>query len=299
MCDAMMRVGVVGVGNLGREIARKLVESSFEVMVYDINVQAQRRAEKLGAKSASSLEKLGDSCRMFLIALPNPDAVTAVVSGEGGLLSWSKPGNIIVDMGTTDPSTTRRNAEIAAKNGVGYLDAPIIGVAPQPEHWTIMVGGEEETYKNCKGVLEAIGGRLFYVGGSGSAHALKLVNNCLSAVYVASLAEMMALAGKVGLNPKTVYEALSEEGYESATVNRIFRQKIPKMIDRDFDTTTFTLGLLGKDLDLAVSMGREAKMPLLIARSAQLVHDIARDRGLEDKDPSAIVTVFEDIFEKA
>ncbi|MEM2178272.1 MAG: NAD(P)-dependent oxidoreductase [Candidatus Methanomethylicaceae archaeon] len=288
-----MRVGLIGVGNMGSRMCEALLKAGYEVIVFDINPQAIERAIKMGAKSAKSSKEVAEQCLIILLSLPTPKDVEEVVIGENGILEGAKPGSLIIDLSTIDPFTTQKNAEIAKRKNVEYLDAPVLGRPDTCGQWTLPVGGSEEAFEKGRKVLEVLAKQVKHVGGPGSGNIIKLLNNVLFAVNNAAIAEIMVLGAKLGMNPKVLYETIAES--PSVAKPKLFDQLVPRILKGNFETV-FSIDLLHKDLDLALELGRKTGVPLIVSRSAQIINEIAKAKGLGSEDTSAVIKVLEEIL---
>lgn len=289
-----MKVGLIGVGNLGGAIAGVLVKNGFELVVCDIDATAQKKASALGAKLADSPAQVAGVTEITLLALPFPSDVDTVVSDEKtGLLQGARPGSVIVDMSTVGPSTTRKNAAIAAKKSVEYLDAPVLGRPPSCGQWTLPVGGKKEVLEKCRPVLSALAKNVIHIGVLGSGNIIKLLNNMMFSVINSTTAEILALSTRLGVDPRVVYSTISESG--AATVSKLFLEVGSKMLKNDF-TPVFSVDLMWKDLDVALQMAREVNAPMIVTRNAQILNEMARVKGLGKLDTSAVYSVVDGIF---
>ena len=140
---SLKSIGIVGVGTMGSNMAKAFIAAGYEVFVCDKDKARIISAQEIGAKPADNPQNIARLTDVTLLSLPMPADVESVVLGEEGILSKAKKGHIIVDLSTIDPFTTRRNAEIATKKGVGYLDAPVLGRPFACGKWTLPVGGEK------------------------------------------------------------------------------------------------------------------------------------------------------------
>jgi 3-hydroxyisobutyrate dehydrogenase-like beta-hydroxyacid dehydrogenase len=288
-----MKVGLIGVGNMGSRMAEALLKAGYEVIVFDIRPQAIEKAVKMGAKSANSSKEVAEQCSIILLSLPTPKDVEEVVTGKNGVLEGAKPGSLIIDLSTVDPFTTQRNAEIAKKKGIDYLDAPVLGRPDTCGQWTLPIGGSEEALEKGRKVLEVLAKQIKYVGGPGSGNIIKLLNNILFAVNNAAIAEIMVLGTKLGINPRIIYETIAES--PSVAKPKLFDQIVPRILKGNFETV-FSIDLLHKDLDLALELGRKIGVPLIVSRSAQIINEIAKAKGLGQEDTSAVIKILEEIL---
>ena len=206
-----------------------------------------------GASAAASAADAASGCGAVILMLPTSDAVEAVLL-EDGLLEALEPPAILIDMGSSEPLRTRALAERAAARGIEMLDAPVSGGVPGAVAGTltIMVGGAAEAFEECRPMFEAMGGNVRHVGGAGAGHALKALNNLLSAVHLLASCEALAVAERFGLDPGVFVDVVNtSSGRSGSTDNKLPNYVIPGRFD-----SGFTMGLMVKDMAIAVSPRR-------------------------------------------
>jgi len=270
------RIGFVGLGNIGFPMCRRLLESGYEVLAYDANPEAVSRLEDTPAEPADSLKALA-AADVVLLSLPGSDVVEEVVLGEGGLAEGLSPGKVLIDTSSSRPSSTRDLAKKLAESGVEMLDAPVSGGVLRAEEGmlAVMVGGREEVFERWREVLESFGEKIFHVGDHGAGHLVKSLNNLLSATTLASAAEAVILAEKAGVAPETLLEVINAGNGRSYSTE----VKFPKFIlDRSFDDG-FALGLMVKDLKIALETAAEMGHPMFSGSSISQLWQAAAARG--------------------
>lgn len=290
-----MRIGVIGVGTMGSRMVGALVGAGHEVLARDIAAAAEARARELGARALPSPSALArEAPDAVLLSLPLPSDVAEVVAGTDGILATARPGGIIVDLSTVDPSSTRRMAELARSRGLGYIDAPVLGRPQNCGKWTLPVGGDEASLAKVSPALSVLAQRLVPVGPSGAGNVVKLLNNLMFGAINAVTAEVMAVCDRTGVEPRVFFEAVSSSG--AATVSNLFLELGAKMLQRDY-SPLFTIDLLRKDNRLGLEMAAAVGTPLVLSRTTQMLNELAAASGLGTEDTSALVKVYEHLYE--
>lgn len=262
------RVGFVGLGNMGAPMARNLARAGYRLAVADSNPSAvERFSRETPCESPPSLVELARACRLVITMLPDGNAVRQVVLGESGLACGLAPGAVVVDMTSASPVGTRELARVLASSSITLLDAPVSGGVTRAVEGklAIMAGGDAETIERCRPLLSALG-KVFVTGGSGSGHAVKALNNYLSAVALVATAEAMAASERFGIDPRTVLDVLnSSTGRNTATEHKYPTFVLPRTFN-----SGFALGLMAKDLRIALELARSVGTPAdLLAECAQ------------------------------
>ena len=285
-----MKVGFVGVGFMGRHMARNVVNGGHEMKVYDLNREAADEVLSLGATWASSPREAAEDSEVIFTSLPTPQVVEEVASGEGGVLSGAGRGSALFDLSTTDPTTIQRIATRAESSGIQVLDAPVSGGTAGAEAATlcVMVGGDRDTYDRFKPVLDLIGDKVMYCGGLGSGAVCKIVNNLVGLSVGVLLSEAFSMGVKWGVDAQTLYEAVSGSsgntnsmhGYPSGIFKRNFEPG-------------FALDLAAKDVGLATQLGREMRVPMEMSNIAQQRYIDGQNRGFGRLAAGAVAMVQE------
>lgn len=282
----MNTIGLIGAGVMGLAAAQKILAAAQSLLIFDISSKALQRASSIGAEIAETLTAVAKKSEIVLMFLPGPEQVASCVAGPEGLLDAARPGIIIVDLSTIDPGTTQRMAELAKQKGVGYLDAPVLGRPSTVGRWALPVGGEVTHLKRCEPVLSLIAGKIVHVGSSGTGNKIKLLNQLMFSAINAMTAEMMAIAEKVGIAPRLLYETITAS--QAGTVSNLFIDLGKRIVAENYDPPTFSVDLLIKDVRLAIEMAQENGAPPLLARTTQYLNEIARAQGFGGKDTSII-----------
>lgn len=247
-------IGFIGLGNMGGRMTARLVEKGRPVTGYDVRPGL---AENLGARPAASVAEVAEAADVILLSLPDSHVVEAVTGGADGLIARARAGQVVVDLSTAAPASTRAiHAELASRD-VAYLDAGISGGAAAADKGTLtlMVGGESSVLDRVRPVLGSFAAEIFYCGASGAGHTAKILNNFLNAVSLAATSEVMVAGKKAGLDLEVLLAIVNaSSGVNFATLNRF-----PKIIHGDYLKGGLTSALMMKDVtlyaDLAASVG--------------------------------------------
>jgi 3-hydroxyisobutyrate dehydrogenase len=291
-----MRIGYVGLGNMGGALAKRL-QRQFPLSVYDLSPSAVECLVERGAHSCATLTDLASRCDVILLCLPTSNHVRTALFGENGLASAAKPGTLIVDQTTGDPIATRAMAEELAERGIELIDAPVSGGAQGAEAGTIaiMVGAEPAQYARAEPVLHAISTNVFHAGGIGSGQVIKLVNNMLSGALRLLTFEGIALAAKNGIEPQKACEILLAGGAKSAFLETFMASHII----HGRLATGFTLGLMHKDLRLACQLGEDSGVPMFFGNVAREFYQMCINEMGDDAQVHAAALVVDRIAHTA
>jgi 3-hydroxyisobutyrate dehydrogenase-like beta-hydroxyacid dehydrogenase len=285
-----MNIGFIGVGNMGEHMARHILEAGYQLSVNDLDRSKAESLLEKGAVWIDTPKAMADSCELIFSSLPGPPEVEKVVYGENGLMAGWKKGDIYVDLSTNSPSTVRKIAEDAKSKGVDVLDAPVSGGVPgaREKRLTIIVGGNKETMAKIKDILNTFGARIFHVGDVGCGNIAKLVNNMIALTCNAVDAEGFVLGVKAGIDPAVLLELLKVSTGDNHSLGAF-----PKGIFKGKFEPNFRLSLAYKDINLALSLGKDygAALPLGTV-VAQRMRE-AMDAGLGDSGVQAVILPLE------
>ncbi|NLD21023.1 MAG: 2-hydroxy-3-oxopropionate reductase [Bacteroidales bacterium] len=232
MDNKSKKIGLVGLGVMGKPMAKNLVKNGYSLVVFDIKPEPVEELVSLGAESRSTPAAVAADCDIVITMLPNSPHVKQVVSGENGLMEGFKPGMIYIDMSSISPVVAKELSETVATKGVIMLDAPVSGGEPKAKAGTmsIMVGGKQEIFDSVIDVFQAMGRDVTLVGEIGSGNVCKLSNQIMVALHLAAVSEAMVFAEKAGADPEKVYQAI-RGGLAGSTV---LDAKMPMILDRNF-----------------------------------------------------------------
>jgi 3-hydroxyisobutyrate dehydrogenase len=280
-------VGFVGLGNMGFPMAGRLAEAGHVVRGFDVDPAVRERfAKATGTVAAETSAEAADGAAVVVLMLPSSPVVDAVLVGDG-LLDRLAPGTILVDMGSSEPMRTRELAARAARRGVPMVDAPVSGgvAGARAGTLTIMAGGDAEPVAAVRGILGVLGRKVLHVGPVGAGHALKALNNLLSATHLLVTSEAMLAGQEFGLDPEVMLEAINGSSGRSGSSET----KWPRfMLTRGFDSG-FGLRLMVKDMRIAVGLAQAMGRPSRLGEAAAELWSEAADRLPPAADHTEIV----------
>lgn len=284
------RIGIVGLGNMGGRIAACIVRAERRVTGFDTradNVAAS------GATRATSSAAVMQESDVVLLSLPDSSVVEAVVLGADGLLEHARAGQVVVDLSTSSPESTRNIHVRFAERGVAYLDAGISGGAAAAEkgELTLMVGGEPQALEQVRPILDLFATNIFLLGESGAGHTAKILNNFLNAVALAATAETMVAAKRAGLDLQILLDVFnSSSGVNFATINRF-----PKIIKGDYLKGGLTNALMMKDVTLYADLLGKLNVPSLNSSGPIASFGLAMALGYSNEISNTVVDALGDI----
>lgn len=276
-----MKLGFIGLGIMGKPMAKNLLKAGYEVMVSDINKEAMAELEAAGATSTDNKVELAKSSDVIITMLPDSPQVEEVILGEGGVIEGAREGSVVIDMSSIAPLSSRKVYAALAEKGVDMLDAPVSGGEPKAIDGSlaVMVGGKKEVFDKYYDVMMTMSGSVTYVGETGAGNVAKLCNQVVVALNISAVAEALILAKKANVDPELVYQAI-RGGLAGSTV---MDAKAPMMMDRNFEPG-FRIDLHIKDLTNALETSHGVGAPLpLTAQAMEIMQAIKVDgSGVED-----------------
>ena len=285
-------IGFIGIGKMGAPMAQNLLKAGYQLVVYDLREQAIESLAKAGAEKASSAQNLASRSSIVITMLPASPDVEAVVLGPQGVIDGAKPGDMVIDMSSSYPTSTKMIWERLAAKGIRMLDAPVSGGTEGARDATlaIMVGGEEKDYEECHPILEVMGQNIYYLGKIGAGHTVKALNNLCSACSMVITSEALVVATKLGLSPDKVIDAINSSSGRSWSS----QVKFPNFVLNNAFNSGFTIGLMNKDLEMATRLGRELHIPMFVGAMVQQLYSYAVGQGRGNDCSSGIVKIIED-----
>jgi len=287
------RVGFIGLGIMGKPMAKNLMEAGYELVLYNRTRQkAGELAKESGAGVAESPKEVAESSDVIITMLPGPPQVEEVVAGEVGVLEGIKEGALLVDMSTSSPVLARKLARIARERGVGMLDAPVSGgdVGAIEGTLSIMVGGEEEDFERAKPLFEVMGKTVTHVGPSGSGQVVKAANQVVVALTLEAVSEALLLGSAGGVSPEKILDVLSG----GLAGNKVMEVKREKFLQHNFEPGG-KVEFHHKDLGIALAAGREYGVVLPVTAIVDQMLLAMKKKGWGGEDHSALLTFIEDL----
>lgn len=287
-----MKIGFVGLGQMGKGMALNLAQKGCDLLAYDVRDTA---FAQLGAKGVRTTPDARDMARMDLLflCLPNESVVESFLLGENGVLPHMDKGKIVVDCSTIGYLDTLRIANEVESRGVRFMDAPVSGMQARAEDGTLsmMCGGREELFDFVKPYLDRMGASVILMGPVGSGQLTKMVNNCIYDANVAAVSEVLAMAVKLGLNPEKIGRAVNE-GTGRSYASEYF---IPRMLKGDF-AYGFTMKSAYKDLVNASAIAAQNVVPMPVLDAVTCVYRMALCTGQGELYKGAMIKVYEELL---
>ena len=280
-------IGVIGLGQMGGPMARRLLGAGYRVTVYDVSPAAVEALQAAGAQAAASVAGVAAAAEVVLLSLPSPHVVTEVVAGSDGLCATGGPA-CVIDVSTTGLMASQQAAASLAKAGIDFIDAPVSGGARGAAGGTltVMVAAPQAVFDRYRHLFDPLARRVFYIGdGPGQAQVMKLVNNMISAAAMVATTEGIVLGAKAGLDPKLMLDVLNAStGRNSHTEDKFPNYVIPRTFNFGF-----TIGLLRKDVQLGLEVAKSLDVPVMGIALAQQVWGIAEAEGGPGRDMTSLI----------
>ena len=288
-------VGFIGLGIMGRAMARRLVDAGFRVAVWNRDASKAADLVAAGAKQAATPRAAAEGADVVITIVTDSAAVEPVILGPDGAAQGAKAGAIVVDMTTIHPSVARKIGIALKKQGVGFLDAPVTGMEFRAKAGTlsILVGGEKEDLEKAREVLAILGSRITYFGPQGAGQTAKACNQILCAVNMVGIVEALHLGRLNGLDPATLVQALVPGAGGSWALDRFG----PQIVQGDFRPGG-RIALMLKDLGIIEETAREVGLPLAGTAAAKKYFEDNRANGEVDLGTQAMYKAVERAIRK-
>ena len=286
-----MTIGFIGLGIMGKPMAKNLIRAGYELIVADrFAADAVAEVAACGATAAASNREVGARADVLITMVPNSPEVKEALFGEDGAAKTLRPGAIVLDCSSINPIASREICARLSEQGVGMLDAPVSGGEPKAIDGTLafMVGGKPEIFEKCKPILEKMGASVVLCGDIGAGNVTKLCNQTIVAVNIAALAEAMQLGQLCGVAPEKIFDAI-RGGLAGSTV---MNAKAPMMMDQNFKPG-FRIDLHIKDLNNVVDAAKTVDAPIPLTQSVLEMMKILHRDGDGSCDHSALLKYYQ------
>jgi 2-hydroxy-3-oxopropionate reductase len=286
------RVGFIGLGVMGKPMARNLMQAGHQLVLYSRTRASVDEVAADGATAAGSPREVAEQAGVTVLMLPDSPQVRQVLEGEDGLMAGATDGSLIVDMSTISPVVTRQFAEECGARGIGWVDAPVSGgdVGAREATLSIMAGGSDEDFARAQPLFEALGKTIVHVGPVGAGQVVKACNQVVVALTIEAVSEALVLGSKAGVDPATIIEVLSG----GLAANKVMEVRGRNFLEHDF-TPGFRIDLHHKDLGIALAAAREYGVALPNTAAVDQMLQALRSGGRGDRDHSALLTHIEDL----
>lgn len=291
-----MKIGFIGLGHMGNPMARNLLKHGHTLKVFDVVPDLVKKLTDLGCEAATSAAKCAQGVEVLITMLPSSPHVRGVYQGEQGVLAHASPNTLIIDSSTIDPHTARDVAMDARAKSLPMVDAPVSGGTGGAEAGTLtfMVGGEAADFERAKPILQAMGKNIVHCGGAGNGQVAKICNNMMLAIEMIATAEGMALAAKLGMDPKVfagIANTSSGRCWSSDTYN-----PYPGVLENVPSSRGYSGGfgsdLMLKDLTLVTEAAKAARQPVVLGAAAQQLYQMHSSMGNGGLDFSSIIKLY-------
>ena len=252
-----MKLGMIGCGNMGGGMAAHMLESGHNVHCYDPDSKVLEGLKTLGAISHTSASDLAAECDVIVLSLPKAVVVRAVMTE---IASHLQPDSIVLDTSTSEPETSKAMAALAMAKGFSFVDGPVSGgpSAARSGSMTMLLGGHGDAIDRLKPVIDLLTAKAVVVGGSGAGHAAKIANNMLCAANLVLVAEAVRLGKAVGVEAKDLLEGINAGSGRSG----VSEVNFPRWILNETFDSGFTMGLMRKDVNLALDLAESSSVDL-------------------------------------
>jgi 3-hydroxyisobutyrate dehydrogenase-like beta-hydroxyacid dehydrogenase len=269
LTNDQVKLGFIGLRNMGSRIAQRLLGHEYQLSVYDRNPVKAETIAAQGGTTAKSIQELASTVDVVLSCLTNDDAARNVYTGAEGVFSGARPGTVVLEMSTISPNTSRELHSLGAGAGIHLLDVAISGSTPAAEQGTLtlLVGGDGDLFRAAEPIFQAVAKRYFLLGGAGSGTAMKLVVNTLLGVGMQAIAEAVVLGQKIGLDRERLLQVLSE----TAVVAPAHRGKLASAMVNDY-RRQFPLRLMNKDFALILKAAAKENVSMPATEAAFYVN---------------------------
>jgi 2-hydroxy-3-oxopropionate reductase len=286
----MKKIGFIGVGIMGKPMAKNLIDAGYKLIVYDIVEKALHEVVEYGAERGTSPKNVAENCDIIITMLPNSPDVKKAVLGENGIIEGVRKAQILIDMSSIAPLVSQEIARELDNKGVETLDAPVSGGQEKAEAGTlaIMVGGKKEVFEECKEILDVMGGSVTLVGNIGAGQTTKLANQIIVAINIAAVAEALIMGKKAGVDPEAIFNAIRG----GLAASQCLEDKAPRMFEGRYDPG-FRIRLHVKDLTNVLETSRELHTAMPLTAQVMQMMQVLTAEGHDDVDHGGLALYYE------
>lgn len=285
-------IGFIGLGIMGKPMARNLIKAGYSLIVYNRSRPSVDELAKEGAKTASHPQEVAAQAEVVITMLPDSPEVDQVYSGDRGVFAGAQPGRLLIDMSSISPVVARRLAAEAEKQSLDMLDAPVSGGEAGAISGTlsIMIGGTAPAVERAMSIFQVLGKNIVHVGEAGAGQVTKAANQVVVGLTIAAVSEALVLATKAGVDPVKVRQVLLGGFAQS----RVLEAHGQKMLERNFKPG-FRIRLHEKDLGIALATGKEYGVPLMLTSILDQIMNAMKVMGRGELDHSGVITFIEEM----
>lgn len=284
-------VGVIGLGSMGMGVARTLIAKGFDAHAFDVRAGALKAFEKAGGTAHKNPASLAAQCDVVIVLVVNADQTSSVLFGKDGAVTSLRKGSVVIASATVAPEFAIDLGERLSARGVLMIDAPVSGGAARAAkgELSIMASGESAAFRKAAKVLKAIAAKVYRLGDTaGMGSKVKMINQLLAGVHIASACEAIALGIRTGADPKVLYEVISN----SAGSSWMFQNRVPHILNGDY-TPLSAISIFVKDLGIVLDSAKKMAFPLPLTAAAHQLYLAAAGAGLAREDDSSVIKVYQ------
>lgn len=282
-------IGFIGLGIMGEPMAGHIANAGYRVSAYDINRACSERVSQKhpDVRIMESSQAVAEAADIVITMLPSGEFVREAALGDDGLIHGFRSGSILLDTSSCEPWITVNTAKALAEKGINMVDAPVSGaqIGAIEARLVFMVGGDKDSVERVSPLLDIMGERVFHLGPIGAGHAMKCINNLITAITFLGTAEGLTIGKKFGLDPEVMTDVINVSTGESWISHTHIKQRITS---RKFDDP-FKLGLMVKDIEIAMKLAQDLKLPLKLAGLNRELWTVAREHEGADTSVSNLV----------
>jgi 3-hydroxyisobutyrate dehydrogenase-like beta-hydroxyacid dehydrogenase len=286
------KTGFIGLGAMGHPMAQNILKAGIPLVIHDIDAGKTKILSESGAIVASSPMEVAKMADRIVCLVETTDQANDVICGPEGIIHGARNGSIVICMSTIDPLVAKRIGADLDKKNIRMLDAPVSGGTGRANEATlsVIVGGEKQVFNECQDIFDAVGNNVFHIGELGKGLIMKLINNMLGITNTITLIEGLTIGVKSGIGLETMLSVLKTSSGASAAVDL----RVPRIIEDNFEPGG-TMDIVYKDQELVTAYAKQIGVPTLMANVSQQVYQMARTAGLNKKDSSAVVKIYENL----